>query len=352
MSKGICVLIVDDSALIRCVLTEILRGAPGIGDVFTAQNAEQAREMIRKHSPDVLTLDIEMPGMSGLEFLKQLMQTRPMPVIMVSSATSKGAETTLRALDLGAVDYLAKPTINIESSMREYGDDLVAKITAAASSNVKAVQKSINQFFAAPRMAHQAGAVIAIGASTGGVDALQEVIVPFPAGCPPVLVAQHMPAKFTELFAERLNSLCKVKVKEAEHGELLASGTVYVAPGNYHMRLSNGAGGLCVELDQLEPVNRHRPSVDVLFGSVARIAGLRAVGVLLTGMGGDGARGLLQMRLAGAWTIAQDEASCVVFGMPREAIAMGAAKDVIPLNDIAPRLLSYFSERNRSLLQS
>ena len=346
MSNKIKVLIVDDSALIRQLLSEIINGFDDLQVIGTAPNPLVARELIRQLNPDVLTLDVEMPHMDGLEFLGRLMRLRPMPVVMISSLTARGSEISLRALELGAVDFITKPRFDARHGLAAYADQVGEKIRIAAASKIKrpgpAAPAGHLPAVAAARRGAAAEMLVAIGASTGGTEAIRQVLVALPAGCPPILITQHMPSGFTLSFARRLDALCAVKVKEAEHGDPLQPGCAYVAPGGAtHMRVQRGRCGYQIALDDSAPVNRHRPSVDVLFSSLAQCAiGQRALGVILTGMGKDGARGMREMHDSGAYTIAQDEASCVVYGMPREAVAAGGVDEVLPLAAIAARIVS------------
>ncbi len=342
MNRKIKVLCVDDSALIRDLMTKIINAQPDMTVVATAPDPLVARDLIKKHNPDVLTLDVEMPRMDGLDFLERLMRLRPMPVLMVSSLTQRGSEITLRALELGAVDFVAKPEVGIRDGMLEYAGMIAEKIRAAAQARPSrqgalAKPAAPREVLKAPMLSSEK--IIIIGASTGGTEAIRQVIEPLPANSPAVLITQHMPGGFTRSFAERLDRLCRVTVKEAEDRERVLPGHVYIAPGDWHMRLTRSGANYVIALDDGPPVNRHRPSVDVLFQSAAICAGRNALGVILTGMGRDGAAGLLKMREAGAHTVAQDEASCVVFGMPKEAIALGGATEVIALNDIAGHLV-------------
>ncbi|GIK84927.1 MAG: chemotaxis response regulator protein-glutamate methylesterase 1 [Betaproteobacteria bacterium] len=346
------VLIIDDSALVRSLLTEIINREPDMEAIGAAPDPLAAREMIRASNPDVLTLDVEMPKMDGLDFLERLMRLRPMPVVMVSTLTERGAEVTLRALELGAVDFVAKPRIGIASGMQELARDITDRIRAAAQAKLHrragAPQASAPEGQAKARPASYSRLstekLIAIGASTGGTEAIREVLTRLPADCPAVLITQHMPPGFTRSFAQRLDSLCRITVSEAEDGERVLPGHAYVAPGGRHMRLARSGSNYVVAIDDGEPVNRHRPSVDVLFRSVAANAGRNALGVMLTGMGKDGAVAMLEMKRAGSFTIAQDEASCVVFGMPKEAIALGAVDEVLPVTRIAERLQDRLAE--------
>jgi two-component system chemotaxis response regulator CheB len=333
------VLIVDDSALVRALLAEIVSAEPDMEVAGVARDPVEARSLVRELSPDVITLDVEMPKMNGLEFLERLMRLRPTPVVMISSVTQSGADATLRALELGAVDFVTKPRLGIAEGVHRTAAEIAAKVRAAARSRLRAPRPAAS----APAPLSCAGAaarakLICIGASTGGTEAVREMLEVFPADCPATLITLHMPPEFTRRFAARLDGLCRPKVKQAEDGERLLAGHAYVAPGGLHLALKRGSSGYVVRVTDEPPVNRHRPSVDVLFDSAARQAGGDALGVLLTGMGKDGARGLLQMREAGAWTIAQDEATSVVFGMPREAIELGAARQVLPIGAIAGAL--------------
>ncbi len=308
-----------------------------------------ARDLIKQHNPDVLTLDVEMPRMDGLDFLERLMRLRPMPVLMVSSLTQAGSEVTLRALELGALDFVAKPSLGIRSGMLEYANDIAEKIRAAAKSRPRQVrhsEASPRPQLKAPLMSSEK--LIIIGASTGGTEAIRAVLEPLPANSPAILITQHMPGGFTRSFAERLNRLCSLTVKEASDGERVLPGHAYIAPGDAHLKLARSGANYVARLDDGPPVNRHRPSVDVLFHSAATQAGRNAIGVILTGMGKDGAAGLLEMRQAGSATLAQDEASCVVFGMPREAIAVGGAGEVVSLHDIPERLMALVAASGRA----
>jgi two-component system, chemotaxis family, protein-glutamate methylesterase/glutaminase len=350
--QKIKVLCVDDSALIRSLMTEIINGQPDMEVVATAPDPLVARELIKQHNPDVLTLDVEMPRMDGLDFLEKLMRLRPMPVVMVSSLTERGSEITLRALELGAVDFVTKPRVGIRDGMLEYSEKLADKVRAAARARVRQAAPAAHPAGGAQHAGAATPAplfnnplvstekLIIVGASTGGTEAIREVLVPLPPDAPAVLIAQHMPPGFTKSFAQRLNGLCRITVKEAEHGERVLPGHAYIAPGHAHLLLARSGANYIAHLSDEPPVNRHRPSVDVLFRSAAQHAGKNAVGLILTGMGRDGAAGLLDMRRAGAYTLAQDEASCIVFGMPREAIAMGAADDISPLADMSRRVMA------------
>jgi len=349
LPKRTRVVVIDDSALIRKVLAEIINAQRDMTCVGAAPDPIAARELIRASNPDVITLDVEMPKMDGLDFLERLMRLRPMPVVMVSTLTEKGSEVTLRALELGAVDFVAKPKLDIAKGMQEYAAEITDKIRAAAASKVRGRAGAPG---AAPRPLAALGSSVAtteklviIGASTGGTEAIKEVLMQFPPDAPGVLVTQHMPEGFTKSFAARLDKLCRITVSEAVHGERVLPGHAYIAPGgNAHLKLRKSGANYVVELDAAPPVNKHRPSVDVLFRSAAQVAGANALGVILTGMGRDGAAGMLEMRQAGAYTVAEDESTCVVFGMPREAIAAGGVEEVAPLGDIASRLFAKLSE--------
>jgi two-component system chemotaxis response regulator CheB len=318
--------------------------------IGTANDPLVAREMIRELNPDVITLDIEMPKMDGIEFLGRLMRLRPMPVLMISTLTERGAEVTMRALELGAVDFVAKPRMGITDGIRELSGQIVEKIRVAASAHIRrnvaapatgvavasAIQKPVNALIG--RVSTEK--LICIGASTGGTEAVKEILIRMPADSPGIVITQHMPPGFTTSFAARLNSLCQITVQEASNGDRILPGHAYIAPGGKQFRIDkSGANYICIVEDG-EPVNRHRPSVEVLFLSAAKLVGRNAFGIMLTGMGNDGAKAMREMRDAGSYNYVQDEASCVVFGMPKEAIAHGAADEVLPLTSIAPALLS------------
>lgn len=345
------VVVVDDSALVRGLLAEIINREPDMTCIGAAADPLAAREMIRNLDPDVITLDIEMPRMDGLDFLGRLMRLRPMPVVMVSTLTERGAEVTLRALELGAVDFVAKPKIGVADGLRQLGADITHKIRAAAQARVRRL--AVPATGAAAAQAPLAPAALGrlsteklvfIGASTGGTEATREVLTRLPADAPGVLITQHMPPGFTRSYAARMDSLCRIRVAEASDGERVLPGHAYIAPGGLHLSVERSGANYIARVRDGEPVNRHKPSVEVLFESAARVVGPNALGVMLTGMGADGARAMRAMRDAGSWNLCQDEASCVVFGMPREAIAHGAANEVLPLAQIAPRLI----ERLRS----
>ncbi|MCG5500323.1 protein-glutamate methylesterase/protein-glutamine glutaminase [Ectothiorhodospira lacustris] len=350
MSRKTRVLIVDDSALVRKVLTEILDSAPDIEVVGTAQDPYVARERIKSLNPDVLTLDVEMPRMDGLTFLRNLMRLRPMPVVMVSSLTARGADVTLQALELGALDFVTKPTLDVSRTLSEYSDQLIGKVRMAAGARVRAQvqlappppRHSVDQVIplrpAAVRL-HTTDRLLAIGASTGGTEAVKDVLMGLASDCPAVVVAQHIPPGFSRAWAERMNRQTRLVVREAEDGDRLVNGHVYIAPGDHHLLVARDGARYVCRLSRAEPVNRHRPSVDVLFRSVVQSAGTNACAALLTGMGADGAQGLKELHDAGVFTIAQDEATSVVWGMPGEAVKRGGASRVLPLQEIAAALL-------------
>jgi len=346
-TQKIKVLCVDDSALIRGLMTEIINEHDDMEVVAVAPDPLVARDLIKQHNPDVLTLDVEMPRMDGLDFLERLMRLRPMPVVMVSSLTRSGSEVTLRALELGAVDFVAKPEMGIRGGMLDYSDVIAHKIRAAAASRPRRQQENKPRVLLREPLVSSEKLVI-LGASTGGPEAIRAVLEPLPPNSPAILITQHMPAGFTHSFAQRLDRLCRITVKEAEDGERVLPGHTYIAPGDRHLKLARSGANYVVALDSGAPVNRHKPSVDVLFRSAAEQGGRNVIGVLLTGMGKDGAAGLLAMRNAGAITLAQDEATSLVFGMPREAIALEGASEVLGLEDIAPRLLALAAATGRA----
>jgi two-component system chemotaxis response regulator CheB len=353
------VLVVDDSALIRALLSEIINGQPDLEVVGTAPDPLVARERIKALNPDVLTLDVEMPKMDGLVFLEKLMRLRPMPVVMVSSLTEASCDITFKALELGAFDYVTKPKIDIRSGLMEYAEELTSKIRGAYHANqrrpltARAPQDPPRKLTAdAVLPTHHlhfstTEKVIVVGASTGGTEALKTFLAALPPDCPAILVTQHMPEAFTRAFAARLNGLCAIAVKEAEHGERLLPGHAYVAPGNRHLLLSRSGANYTATLSDGPPVSRHRPSVDVMFRSAANCAGANCLGVIMTGMGDDGAAGMLELHQVGAHTMAQDEESCVVFGMPKEAIARGGVDQVVPLDELASRLITWLAAQGK-----
>ncbi len=344
---------VDDSALVRQMLSDILNAADGIEVVGTAPDPYVAREKIKKLNPDVLTLDVEMPRMDGVTFLSNLMRLRPMPVVMVSSLTEKGAEITLQALENGAVDFVAKPKVDLAGTFAEYADEIVTKVKMAAGANVQRLNRPGKTLqdkpkYSADQVIHKARAttlkttdqIIAVGASTGGTEAIKQFLLAMPADSPGIVITQHIPEAFSEPFARRMDSLCEMKVCHAEDGQQIIPGHVYIAPGSHHLLVERSGARYFCRLSDGPPVNRHRPSVDVLFRSVVQHVGVNAIGVLLTGMGDDGARGMQELHDAGAPTIAQDEQSSVVWGMPGEAVKLGAVDSVLPLNKIAAKVLS------------
>lgn len=345
--KIISVLIVDDSAFIRQIFSEMLNGEPDIKVVDTAADPFEAREKIKRLNPDVLTLDIEMPRMDGITFLDKIMTLRPMPVIMVSSLTQKGTEATIRALELGAFETIAKPqhqqTTETLSLLKA---ELVAKVRAAANAKISARIKPSEPKPIAFQPSLGARHVIAIGASTGGVEALKYIFQRLPGNAPPIVITQHMPERFTTSFAARLDSFSQVRVCEVQGGERLSSGYAYIAPGNMHLKIIRQNDALVCALDDSPRISGHKPSVDVLFHSVAEAAGARAIGVILTGMGKDGAVGLKAMRESGAYTVGQNEATCIVYGMPHAAMKLGAVQHEAALCDIPEKILNY-CERHR-----
>jgi len=337
------VLIVDDSALIRGIMTQIVNNQPDMEVVGAAPDPIAAREMIKQTNPDVVTLDVEMPRMNGLEFLEKLMRLRPTPVVMVSTLTEHGSEAALKALELGAVDFVAKPKLGVREGMDEIEQEIADKIRSAALARIRRHPgNAVAVDTPKPLAGHILSTtekLICIGSSTGGTEALKEVLTRMPANSPAILMTQHMPESFTKSFAARLDGLSAMTVREAEHNERILPGHAYLAPGHSHLLVRKSGAYYYAELSQAEPVNRHRPSVDVLFNSAAAVLGQNAISVMLTGMGKDGAAGMLAMRQAGAHTIAQDEASCVVYGMPKAAVEIGAVQEIVPLTGIAGAIL-------------
>ncbi|HSX51206.1 MAG TPA: chemotaxis response regulator protein-glutamate methylesterase [Cellvibrio sp.] len=339
------VLVVDDSALVRSLLAEIIRAESDLVLVGAAPDAYVARDMVNQFSPDVITLDIEMPRMDGLSFLEKLMAARPTPVVMISTLTEEGAEATLRALELGALDYIPKPKLGVSSGIREYAELIVERIRAAAGAKVKPlVQKnrsviSGEQKIQGVTKLQSTEKIIAIGASTGGTEAIKDLLIQLPSGVPGIVITQHMPAGFTRTYAERLNKCTRLHVVEAKGGERILPGHAFLAPGGHHLVVARSGADYIVKLSDAEPVHRHRPAVDVMMESVAHIGGKNVVGVLLTGMGKDGARGMLAIRNQGGYTFAQDEASCVVYGMPKEAVLCGGVDQTVELDKMGAAIL-------------
>jgi two-component system, chemotaxis family, protein-glutamate methylesterase/glutaminase len=348
------VVVVDDSALVRSLLGEIINRQTDMECVGAAADPLVAREMIRNLNPDVITLDVEMPRMDGIDFLAKLMRLRPTPVVMVSTLTERGAEVTLKALELGAVDFVAKPKIGVADGLRLLAEDITEKVRIASKAHVHrthvpATPHATSTSTHLPKPSAPVGRlstekIIFLGASTGGTEATKEVLVNLPPDCPAVVITQHMPPGFTKSYAARLDGLCRIRVKEAQDGERILPGHAYIAPGGFHLSVERSGANYIARVQDGEPVNRHKPSVEVLFKSAARVVGQNALGIMLTGMGNDGAKAMKELRDAGSYNYAQDENTCVVFGMPREAINAGAVNEVLPLKDIATRLL----ERLRS----
>lgn len=351
MSRKIRVIVVDDSALVRSLLSEIINRQRDMECIGTANDPLVAREMIRELNPDVITLDVEMPRMDGIDFLGRLMRLRPMPVVMISTLTERGAEVTMKALELGAIDFVAKPRVGLASGLNDLAAQIVDKIRVAAVAQVR--RAPLRDAAPAGGGAAHAPApasallgrlstekLICIGASTGGTEAIKEVLVQMPADSPAIVITQHMPPGFTTSFAARLNGLCQITVKEAVNGERILPGHAYIAPGGTQFHVARSGANYVAVVDDGPPVNRHKPSVEVLFKSAAAVVGRNAFGIMLTGMGNDGAAAMREMKDAGSYNYVQDEATCIVFGMPREAIAHGAADEVLPLGQIAPALIT------------
>jgi two-component system chemotaxis response regulator CheB len=352
------VVVVDDSALVRSLLAEIINRQVDMECVGAASDPLVAREMIRNLNPDVITLDVEMPKMDGIDFLGKLMRLRPMPVVMVSTLTERGAEVTLRALELGAIDFVAKPKIGVADGLRRLAEDITEKVRIASKAHLRRLPTPPAASASRPapldglperpaptsigRLSTEK--IVFIGASTGGTEATKELLTGLPPDSPAVVITQHMPPGFTKSYAARLDGLCRIRVAEARDGDRILPGHAYIAPGGHHLSVERSGANYLARVQVGEPVNRHMPSVEVLFKSAARVVGPNALGIMLTGMGADGAKAMREMRDAGSYNLVQDEASCVVFGMPREAIAAGAAHEVLPLTQIAPRLI----ERLRS----
>ncbi len=342
---GIKVLVVDDSSTARAVITNILQSDPEIESVDAAADAYIARDKIVRHKPDVICLDVEMPRMDGVTFLRKLMQHMPTPVIMVSSLTKKGAKTTLDALEAGAIDFVAKPHSNIYSGADEIKEELLEKVKIASRIHVYKRSHIIStKELSYTSLAETTQKIVAIGSSTGGVEALKVFLTQFPRNAPGMIIVQHMPSDFTKQFADRLNSICAMDVKEAEDGDTIKIGEVLIAPGDKHMVLRRSGHRYYIQLGGGEKVSGHRPSVDVMFNSVSKVAGSNAIGVILTGMGSDGAKGLLNMRKSGAMTYGQDEKSCTVYGMPKVAYEIGAVSKESSLQDLPSDILRYLEK--------
>ncbi len=350
------VVVVDDSALVRSLLSEIINRQPDMECVGAAADPFIAREMIRNTNPDVVTLDVEMPRMDGIDFLGKLMRLRPTPVVMVSTLTERGADVTLRALELGAVDFVAKPKIGVADGLKQLAEEITDKVRIASKAHLRRLATPVagpaSNGEATPNKPAPVASIgrlstekiVFIGASTGGTEATKEVLMQLPPDAPAVMITQHMPPGFTKSYAARLDGLCRIRVAEARDGERVLPGHAYIAPGGHHLSVERSGANYVARVQVGEPVNRHMPSVEVLFKSAARVVGPNALGIMLTGMGADGARAMREMRDAGSYNFVQDEASCVVFGMPREAIGHGAANEVLPLTQIAGKLI----ERLRS----
>ena len=359
MAAKVRVLVIDDSAAVRRSLADILSADPEIEVIGTASDPFVAAKRIQAEVPDVITLDVEMPHMDGITFLRKLMSQHPLPVVMCSSLTEEGSETLMQAMEAGAVDVILKPRIDVAHFLMEAKIRICDAVKAAARARLKRLPRSVRHEarelhapakkltadvmlpapIAGQSMARTTETIVCIGASTGGTESLRVVLEALPANAPPILIVQHMPERFTATFARRLNGLCQVEVKEAEDGDTALRGRVLIAPGDRHMLLQRSGARYYVSVKEGPLVSRHRPSVDVMFRSAARFAGRNAVGIIMTGMGDDGARGLLELKQAGAHTVAQDEETSVVFGMPKEAIARGAADKILPLDQLAPELL-------------
>lgn len=354
--EKVTVLVIDDSALIRKLLSELLNADPDIEVIATARDAFDAREKIKKFKPDVLTLDVEMPKMDGITFLKKLMRLHPLPVVMISAMTEQGAKVTLEALEEGAIDFVAKPKVNVSQMLESYAEEIINKVKAAAKVNVNFLEfrqektEKIQELSADSSVRKQASdalilnsnktdKVIGIGASTGGTKAIGEILSQLPLSCPGIVIAQHIPVTFSDAFAARLNDKCEIEVCIAEDGQQILAGHAYIAPGDKHLIVETKKGLYYCKLNDDPAVNLHKPSVDVLFGSLAKNVGANVIGIMLTGMGADGAKGMLEMKTAGAFNFVQDKSSSVVWGMPGQAIKIGAAELQIPLRDIADKLM-------------
>ncbi len=361
------VLIIDDSALIRKILTEVLISAPDIEVIGTAADPLIAREMIKQLNPDVLTLDIEMPHMDGITFLRNLMRLRPTPVVMISTLTEKGAEVTLEALALGAVDFIFKPKVDVVKTLNDYADEIIEKVRTAAQANVRNVDyrpvktkeadtasrhnnETVLPATSTKSRTHFSNKIIALGASTGGTEAIKVVVKCLPADTPPVFITQHLPAAFSDSFVRHIDLVTAMSASIPHHGQLVEDGHIYLAPGDKHMLVIKESGKYFIQLSDAQPVNRHKPAVDVLFHSVAQCAGSNAIAVLLTGMGSDGAAGMKEMHDAGAKTLVQDEQSSVVWGMPGAAFKLGCTDYVMPLEEVANKILVLVKQLRASRL--
>lgn len=337
---GIKVLVVDDSATARAIITEILQNSLHIESIDTAPDAYVARDKIVKNKPDVICLDVEMPRMDGITFLRKLMRHIPIPVIMVSSLTTKGAKTTLDALEAGAIDFISKPHSNIYEGASEIETELIEKVITASKSKPTAIKNTkANNTLTYTTHQTTTQKIVAIGSSTGGTEAIKEILTKLPANAPSIIIAQHMPASFTKQFAQRLNEMCKVDVKEAQSGDYLEVGQVFIAPGEKHMVLRRSGTKYYVEIGGGKKISGHKPSVDVLFNSVAKVAGKNAIGVILTGMGSDGAKGLLKLKQSGAITLGQNKESCIVYGMPKVAFELGAVSQEVSIQNMSQEIL-------------
>ncbi len=359
MAKKITVLVIDDSALVRQVLTTIIDSSKTLEVIGVARDPIDAREKIKQLNPDVLTLDVEMPKMDGVTFLKNLMRLRPMPVVMISTLTEAGADVTLEALEVGAVDFIAKPKIDVQGALKEYAEEIIEKLEIAGKAKVREYKGSVNVSKVVKKL--DAGAVIgkkegklrfkttdkivALGASTGGTEAIKEVLESLPANAPGIVISQHIPIAFSRAFTERVNKTCQIVVCEPRDGQKIVPGHAYIAPGNKHLLVERSGAEYICKLNDGPPVNRHKPSVDVMFRSVAQNVGPNAMGVMLTGMGADGAEGMLEMKQQGAYNISQDEDSCVVWGMPGAAVKVGAVDKELTLSKIGNEILNYCLEK-------
>lgn len=346
--KKIKVIVVDDSAVVRQVNRATLEKEPDIEVIAASADPLFALERMNKDWPDVIVTDIEMPRMDGITFIEKVMRERPTPVVVCSSLTEQGAATTMQALSAGALSIITKPKLGVKQFLQEAGDDIVSAVRAAATARVRRLIPSTAQpvikssaIAASTAMHDTTDKVVAIGTSTGGTQALEHILTQLPATSCGIVIVQHMPEKFTAMFAKRLNELCSIEVREAQNGDCLRSGLALIAPGGLHMQLQRSGARYLVEVLNGPPINRHKPSVDVLFRSVAQSAGRNALGIILTGMGDDGARGLRQMHQAGAQTVAEHESSCIVYGMPRAAIQLGAADKILPLQSIHHEIINY-----------